>query len=121
MAESTHQYAEDIVAGRLGDRGLLFDHRQGPVPSEEDWDDDRVMLEALTEAYGDAFEWVDLERILSEIRDPKTTKAAAVRYFLNRATADDDAWITPAEWNPASRGWYLPSDGAGIVLGFDGS
>lgn len=120
VAEATHDYARKVAAGEAADRGLLFDHRDGPVP--EPWGDDDQMLASLTAAYGEASEWMDLDRILSEIRDPKTSKASAARYFLNRPVAESDVWITPDLWWPLKTETAdLPGYAADVALGFDGS
>jgi phage terminase large subunit-like protein len=117
VAEATHDYWREIKAGRIKNRGILFDHAQGDIP--EDWDDDEAMLAGLRQAYGAAGAWMDLDRILAEIRDPKTTRAAASRYFLNRAVAEEVRWVSPALWNPRFAEVELPAK-IPVALGFDG-
>jgi phage terminase large subunit-like protein len=119
VAESTHDYHRQIQSGERVNRGLLFDHAEGPMP--DDWDDDAELVDCLRVAYGDAAAWVDVDRILAEIRDPKTTKAQAARYFLNRATVDAEQWVSPAEWQALAAPGPQPDKGAGVALGFDGS
>ena len=119
VAEATHDYYRSISAGKTKNRGLLFDHLAGDIP--ENWDDDDEILSGLRQSYGSAAEWMDFERILGEIRDPKTSKASACRYFLNRAVAEEVQWVTPIEW----QGLALPGEDVAaktpIALGFDGS
>lgn len=119
VAEATHDYWREIKAGRIKNRGILFDHKQGTVP--EDWDDDDAMIEGLRQAYGAASEWMDFDRILSEIRDPKTTKASTCRYFLNQAVAEEAYWISPIQWNAHAKDDFELLDGTPVALGFDGS
>src|SRR5439155_3274921 len=84
VAEASHAYAQAVAEGKLSDRSFLFDHREGP--SEFDFGDDEQLRAALIQAYGDAAEWIDLERIIAEARDPQTDESDVRRYFLNQAT-----------------------------------
>jgi hypothetical protein len=45
--------------------------------------------------YGAAAEWMDLDRIYREMRDPRSCpdEATAARYYLNRPMSTKDAWI----------------------------
>ena len=78
------------------------------------------MKHAVKEAYGDAAEWIGVERILAEIRDPASDRPDAARYFLNLPWSDDAQWITPAEWDACQVDEAL-EDGEEITVGFDGS
>jgi phage terminase large subunit-like protein len=120
IAEDVWNEWQEIQAGKADNRGLLVDWRGGPVPEGDAWDDDEVMLAALGEAYADA-EWVDLKRVLAEIRSPRTTKAAAARYFLCQSVVEESQWVDPAQWERlADRERNVPT-GTPIALGFDGS
>lgn len=70
-----------------------MDHQAGAVP--EVWGDDQAMLEQLAVAYRGA-DFVDLERVLAEIRDPQSHPLDSQRYFLN----------VPASWDSVSA--WLP-------------
>jgi len=99
VAEHSHRYALAIADGKVRDKGFLFDHRQGPDPESFDFDDDDQLRAALTEVYGDAAEWMDMERLIAEARDPATQRADFVRYFLNRPARDEASrWIKDAAW-----------------------
>lgn len=128
VAESTHMTALALEREALErpevllERGLLFDHRQGPEPGAEfDWDDDKALMAALREAYGEAAEWIDLRRILEDARDPETERLDVVRYFLNRPAVRGRAWITPAEFDGCKIAGAGIPDGDAVALGFDGS
>jgi hypothetical protein len=75
------------------DAGFVLDHQAGEVP--EVWGDDAAMLEQLARAYRGA-DFVDLERVLAEIRDPQSHPLDSQRYFLN----------VPASWDSVSA--WLP-------------
>lgn len=125
VAEMTHAYAKSVAAGKVRDPGFLFDHREGPDPSTFDYDDDDQLRAAFAVAYGVAAEWMDLDRLVAEARDPENDpeekKANVVRYFLNRPSVRAASkWITNERWDaltdPASR----IEDGRRVCLGADG-
>lgn len=117
VAEMSHRFAE--TATGLAARGFLFDHRE--APTDFDFEDDEQLREALAVAYGAAAEWMDLDRLVAEARDPQTRESDFRRYFLNRATASDDLWILPATWRERVDLARQVPDGERVVLGFDGS
>jgi phage terminase large subunit-like protein len=119
VAEVARTYADRILDGDIVNRGLLYDHREGTPPA--DWADDAGLLEGLAEAYGDAAGWMDLDRIIAEVRDPKTRPADARRYFLNipAAEADGESWLPPGVWQQcAEPGVALAGDGP-VFVGVD--
>jgi len=97
VSESSHKYAEAIAAGTINDPGFLFDHLQGSLVG--DWDDDDELRDALVEAYGEAADWMDLERLIAEARDPDTEPSDFKRFFLNQPTERTTGkWITDERW-----------------------
>lgn len=120
VAEASHTYAERIEAGELANRGLLFDHREGP--EVENWDDDEELLAAMHVAYGAAAVWQDFERKLAKIRDPKATKPDSIRYYTNRAQSSAASGVDGKKWNNlVARPPVVVPAGARVGLGFDGS
>lgn len=118
VAEKTHAYAQAIAEGRVKERGLLFDHRQGPV--DTDLADRDSLMRGLRDAYGPASDWMDLDGIIAEIWDPQSDPADSRRYWLNQPADAEDALVTAAEWDAC----YLDDllvPGDEITLGFDGS
>ncbi len=108
----------DYEAYKLGSRDLLYDSREAPdVP---DLNDQERLLEALTFARGDSH-WLDLERLVAEIQDPRTTDNKARRYYLNQIAASDDRAFDADRWRELGESRGLPEDGSMITLGFDGS
>lgn len=119
VAEDTHMYWRQIQAGLVKNRGLLFNHRQGPMP--KNWDDDEEMVRCLKVAYGAAAPWTDFEAKLADIRDPRTTRSATCRYYLNRPEKGEESWCDPELLDRLVRPGPPPPDGAAVALGFDGS
>lgn len=125
---------EKSVAERSGNvasrsAGILWMHRQPKETPQPDWTDAR-MLAALREAYGDA-SWINLRRILADIRDPDTAWDDALRFFFNVRTVGTGAAVDPRRWDalahPRNADGELrypdgdPPAGTRIGLGFDGS
>lgn len=122
MAKKTYEQAELLKEGRLrpGARWrLLYDHRWGEC---RDPNNISELRQALTEAYGDAMAWMDLDGMVDEFFDLRNEVADSRRYFLNARTSSSDAWVKEHEWvackRPASRP-LQPKDF--VALGFDGS
>jgi phage terminase large subunit-like protein len=118
VAEQSWEFAQAVKEGRIPDQGLLFDMRTAPAPA--DWDNDDELRACLSVAYEDCTEWVDLDRLVSEARDPSVSRADVERYFLNRIVASDDAFVPPEMWERCRTG-IRPALGESITLGFDGS
>ena len=87
--------------------------------------DDDSLRAGLLHAYGDSAReaggWVDIERIMAEIRDPATDPQDARQYYLNQVTHASDSWVSRPEIMAAvdTTKDVQPEDT--IVLGFDGS
>lgn len=97
-------------------KGLVLDHRDGPEP--RNWNDDRQLRKSLKDAYGAAAAWMDLDRIVREIRRPTTDPADARRYFLNRhAPVVIDGWLKdyPGAWERCQSD--LDLDACDLVVG----
>lgn len=118
VAESTHQYAQAIIEGRVADAGLLFDHREAPAKYDASKRRDR--LEGLREVYGPASSWMDLEAISASYEDPQTSAAEWQRYWFNRPVSLQGQWLPQTAWDECHDSRPIP-DGADVVLGLDGS
>jgi hypothetical protein len=125
VAEVLDRHWQRILAGEFGDpaeviarEGLLVDHREAP-PVELD-DDDALEL-ALRDVYGAAAEWIDVSRIIAEIRDPQSAEEDSRRYWLNQAVRAADHWLEDvALWDRLAIPRTI-EPGTTVALGFDGS
>jgi hypothetical protein len=112
VAEGTHKaFAE-------GQRGIYYDAVEAPEVKPED--SDEVLMSALKVAYGGAY-WVDLPRLVQEIRDPATPWEDAERFFFNHNIDDRRKAVEAKRWNSLARPDIVVPEGAYIGLGFDGS
>ena len=118
VAEETHNLAKAIREGKTKRQRLLFDHRE--ANADIDMGDEVAVIEGLRDVYGPFAAVMDLERILSEILDPRNDPQDSRRYYFNQPTSSRDAWISAPEWNARyDRREIRPDDE--ITLGFDGS
>ena len=97
---------------------FLYDSLE--APEVDDLKDDTQMIPALEAARGDAY-WIDVERLLAEIRSPRTSDADARRFYLNHIVAEEDKPFPRAKLLACAERGHIVPKGALISLGFDGS
>lgn len=109
-----------VDKGKKPPGGLYFNYREGSEVT--DWNDDDQLLASLTEAYGDAAEWMDLERILSDdIRSPEATEADGRRYWLALVTPGSGRYFDHPRWLDLAPGDITVPNQSLITIGFDGA
>lgn len=101
-----------------GFSGILHYVKRPPKEPQPDWTDEEL-LAGLRVSYGDAH-WIDLDRILKEIRDPATAWDDALRFFFNIRTVGSGRAVDPRLWDSLKAPREVP-EGTVIGLGFDGS
>ncbi len=101
--------------------GVLIDDRPG---RHVDLDDDEQLRREVARVYGDSAQqrggWVNIDRIMAEIRDAATLEPDARRFFLNQVVAGALLFIDPIRWDSAARPEALAS-WERVAVGFDGS
>lgn len=102
-------YADEVEAPRVID-GISVDI-EAP---------DGVLRAALEVAYGKDTWWVDLDRIVSEVRDPDTKWEDACRFFFNWNQKGGGLAVDPAKWAELAEPQEVPAK-TRIGIGFDGS
>lgn len=85
---------------------------------ESDWSDEQL-IEALSIVYGDAH-WIDLSRLVKEIRDPSTEWDDALRFYFNIRSAGLGSAVDPRVWAALAAPREVEPK-TEIGLGFDGS
>jgi len=114
----------DFEAWQKIDQGLspivdfLYDSLE--APEGIDLDDDDALRAGILAARGNS-EWIDVERLIAEIHDPRTSPAVAHRFYLNQIVAEEDKPFDLEKWNSLVKPGYVVPNGAWITLGFDGS
>ena len=117
VAEGTHKAFEKGNAGIFYDAVEAPSHIDGVEVTEEASDD--VLRDALRLAYGDAW-WVDIDRLVADIRDDDMPWEDAERWFFNWNRKGQGKAIDPKRWDELPEVRVIP-DGTRIGVGFDGS
>jgi len=81
---------------------------------------DGVLRAALSVAYEDAW-WVDLDRLVQEIRDPETKWRDSERFFLNWNTKGGGLAVDGEQWAKLADPGRVVAGAERVGLGFDGS
>lgn len=117
-AEHDWEAWQKISQGVSTATGFLYDSLE--APGNVNLKDDASVMAAILAARGDSV-WLDAERLLGEIRDPRTPPATARRYYFDQLAADEDRPFDVKRFERLARKDYTPAPGALIALGFDGS
>lgn len=116
-AERDFEGWEQIEQGRSKAVGFLYDSLEAPPTI--DLSDEAQLRGGLIAARGDSH-WLDIDRHVEEVWDPRNPPSLSRRFYLNQIVAAEDAWIAPHEWDALVAEGDL-EDGDEITLGFDGS
>lgn len=106
----------DYEAYRLGAEGMLYDSVEA---GETDLADDDALTTAIEWCRGDS-NWINVPRLIKEVRDPRTAPNDGRRFYLNQLAASEERAFSLEEWNALAKP-YAVAKGALIALGFDGS
>jgi hypothetical protein len=110
---------EKSVAEQSGTApGVMHYARRPAKEPDVNWSDARLE-DSLREAYGDAH-WIDLSRLVKEIRDPATSWDDALRFYFNIRSAGSGRAVDPRRWDALAKSIDVPA-GTYIGLGFDGA
>jgi hypothetical protein len=112
VAEETQEHFEE------GRPGILFEARRPSAEPSPEMDDE-TLRGFLAEVYTGAA-WVDVERLLREVRDPGAPWPETARFFFNQPSAGTLAAVDPVLWDSREHDRELV-EGERIALGFDGS
>ena len=117
VAQLAREAFENVEAGRVVDSGMLYDSLEAPPEAVLSAEQAPAVISAIR---GDA-EWLDIERLVNEIVDPRNEPSQSRRFYYNQIVATEDAWVTPQEWDCLADKSAKVADGEQITLGFDGS
>jgi hypothetical protein len=87
---------QQIEQGRSRATGVLYDAVE--APPDTDMSNEESLRAGLVAARGDS-DWLDVDRLIGEIWDPRTPPSEARRKYLNQIVAPEDAWCRPHEWD----------------------
>ncbi|WP_211216205.1 terminase [Longispora albida] len=107
-----------IAAGNSRATGILYDSVE--APPDVDLADPESLRAGIIAARGDA-DWLDVDRLIAEIYDPRTPPSMARRFYLNQVTTAADGWASAQEWDTAADHEHQVEPDETIVMFFDGS
>jgi hypothetical protein len=115
-AELDYEAYLAMATGR-GQQDFLYDSIEAP-DGIDITDADQVRA-GLIAARGDST-WLDLDRHVAEILDPRTREGMSRRFYFNQITPGDNLWLKRSDWDALAAARTVPI-GTEIVLGFDGA
>jgi hypothetical protein len=117
VAERTRDAYEAALAGRAADTGLFYDTLEAPPEARltEAWL--RPTIEAVR---GDSI-WLNVDRIVKSILDPRNPPSRSRRFWFNQVVAAEDSWMARYEWDACANEGAELVDGDEVVMFFDGS
>ena len=119
VAESTHDYARQVAAGKKSDSKLFFFHRQ--AGEGHDLETKKGVRAAVMEASGPVAEWSDVDGIVEQWDDPTADRAFLERVWLNRPVKASSRAFDVEVWKRLTYPDFKPPPTDLIVLGFDGA
>lgn len=116
------EQSEAQVTAESGDERTYIDN---VAPQRvHDLKDDEALYAELRRQYGDSARerggWVNLRRIMDEIRSGRHLEADSRRFFLNEEVVGQSVLVQPEAWDAKAAQEELEA-GTQIALGFDGS
>lgn len=129
-AERDYEAWQAIEQGKSRSTGFMYDSLEAP-PDVELADEEQLRA-GLRAARGDSV-WLDEDRHVEEIYDPRNSPSSSRRFYLNQLVAAEDAWIAPHEFDRLACDApnqppvedldddRIPPAGEEITLGFDPS
>jgi len=118
VAQHDYETWQKVAQGLSSATDFLYDSLE--APEDTDLSDDESLRAGILVARGNSG-WIDPDRLIAEIHDPRTSPAIARRFYLNQIVAEEDKPFDGKQWETLVRRGYIVPDGALITLGFDGS
>lgn len=117
-AEHDYEAQQAIEQGRSRSTGFFYDSLE--APPEVDLADEEQLRAGLRAARGDS-DWLDEDRHVEEVYDPRNSPGTSRRFYLNQIIAAEDAWIAPQEYDVLAEAGLAFADGEEVTLGLDPS
>ena len=104
--------------GRAKGDPILYDSLE--APPDTDLRDEEELRAGIRAARGDSW-WLDEDRTLQAVWDPRTPVSTSRRFYLNQIAASEDSLFAPHEWAASGVSDLALEVGDEVTLGFDGS
>lgn len=117
VAEQEREAYELMEAGKSAASRIMYDSLEAPPDAPLSEEAAPAVVEAIR---GDST-WLDIDRIVRSILDPKNPPSRSRRFWYNQIVAAEDAWLAPYQWDACKRPDLEIGEGEEIVVFFDGS
>ena len=117
-AERDWEAWQKIMLGQAPAAGVMYDSIE--APEKIDLDDELQLRAGLRAARGDSV-WLDEDRHVEEIYDPRNSRALSRRFYLNQIVAPEDKWVSAPQWEELADHDYVVKPDARITIGIDGA
>lgn len=108
---------------KRGEAKILYDAIVAPhnaVLTDDAEEGQTSVTDALKYVYQDC-PWIDIRQIKEQIWSPDIPETDSLRFFFNRPSAAELAWVKPEQWSVLADTTNPVADGEDIVMFFDGS
>ncbi|WP_174545619.1 terminase [Nocardiopsis dassonvillei] len=116
VAENSYEAWQAQAAGKTALTDILYDSVEAD-PSTDLYDVESLER-GIRQAYMDA-PWIDVERLIAEVQDLRTSVADSIRFYLNGLAAAEDAWVDPRRFDALARPEIVVDDRERITLFLD--
>ncbi len=117
VAQRAREAFEAGESGTSQVSGIMYDSLEAPPDARLEKDFSAAVIEAVR---GDST-WLDVDRIVQAILDPRNPPSRSRRFWYNQITATEDAWASPQDVDACAVTDVTVSPKDEIVLFFDGS
>lgn len=119
VAQMEREGWEAMESGQSLATGVLYDSLEAPPDAPLTKEAAPAVLEAIR---GDSH-WLDTDRIINTLLDPRNPPSRSRRYWYNQIVAAEDAWASPLDWDLCKANDGVPplAPRDEIVMFFDGS
>lgn len=117
VAEREREAFEAVESGKSLASRIMYDSLEAPPDAPLSAEAAPAVIEAIR---GDST-WLDIDRIVRSILDPKNPPSRSRRFWYNQIVAAEDAWVAPYQWDACERLDLQVAEGDDIVAFFDGS
>lgn len=119
VAQRAREAWESMQDGRSAASGVLYDSLEAPPEASLSADGAPAVVAAVR---GDAT-WLQVDRVVQSILDPRNPPSRSRRFWFNQITAAEDAWVDPRDWDLCRAGDGVAPLAAGdeVAAFFDGS
>lgn len=116
VAERSFMAWQAQVSGQAKRQDILYDSVEANPNTRLHIEEE--LAAGLAAAYSDA-PWSDLERLMDEVLDRRTTPGDSIRFYLNGLAAAEDAWVDPRNFDPLGDPSLTLEDGEQITMFLD--